>query len=162
MWMGTTHFSHLQLQYWTSRAMVCSNLLGVSGQESREAEGEAPGLDPCQKAGAGSNQARNSGPDLLSQRREQLSCAPRRRSRLLLHRVGRSQRSFSATPARGALPALLGWATELRREAGRDQGARNVHRYMLQTSFSICSTCSMPSLCSGRIYFHITQTQIIF
>lgn len=61
----------------TTRATVCSYLCGVSGQE---ADGKAPGLDPCQKAGAGSNQARNNGPDLLGQRREQLSCAPRRQS----------------------------------------------------------------------------------
>lgn len=64
----------------TTRATVCSYLCGVSGQECREADGKAPGLDPCQKAGAGSNQARNNGPDLLDQRREQLSCAPQRHS----------------------------------------------------------------------------------
>ncbi|EOB02199.1 Transcription factor Maf [Anas platyrhynchos] len=64
----------------TTRATVCSYLCGISGQECREADGKAPGLDPCQKAGAGSNQARNNGPDLLDQRREQLSCAPQRHS----------------------------------------------------------------------------------
>lgn len=49
--------------------------------------------------------------------------------------------------------ALLGWASELRREAGRDQGARVVHKYTLQTLFGICPTCSTASPCLRRDLF---------